>query len=120
MPAAVGDEPMPSPMSMEPAAIAVLISAPLPTSLQLMLPFVPSANQPRPFAISVGFVSVKKAMLVVAGTAADAGRESGRPSAIAPAPIPAARKNVRRSIVRLDSDRDALTSFLSKMRFICG
>src|ERR1035438_10065709 len=114
MPAAVGAEPMPRPMSTEPAAIAVLISAPLPTSLQLILPFVPSANQPRPLAISVGFVSVKKAILVVAGTAADAGSESGRPSAAAPAPSPAARKNVRRSIVRLGFDRDALTRFLSK------
>ncbi len=59
MPAAVGEEPMARPMSTDFAAKEVLISAPLPASVQLILPPASFSNQPSPLAIMVGLVSTK-------------------------------------------------------------
>ena len=70
MPAAVAADPVARPMSQLPAVIAVLMSAPLPISVQFSLPPVPASNQPLALAIIVGFVSVKKPMFTVVGVAA--------------------------------------------------
>jgi hypothetical protein len=96
MPAAVGEEPIARPISTEPAVIAVLISAPLPTSLQLILPPAIFSNQPSPLAIMVGFVSTKKATLTLSGAfpAASSAR-AGKP-AVSAAPPSATRAMKRR------------------------
>ena len=59
MPAAVGDEPMPKPISMLPAAMPVLISAPLPASIQLILVPAACSIQPSPLQIMNGLVPKK-------------------------------------------------------------
>ena len=88
IPAAVATDPVASPMSQLPPTIAVLMSAPLPISVQDSLAPAPCSNQPRPLAIIVGLVSVKKPMLTPGGAAARA-----RPAkASAPAAAIASRR----------------------------
>ncbi len=72
MPAAVAADPVARPMSQLPAVMAVLMSAPLPISVQFSLPPVPASNQPSPLAIMVGLVSVKKPIFTVPGRRPDA------------------------------------------------
>ena len=69
IPAAVAAEPVARPRSQLPAVMAVLMSAPLPISVQFNVPPVPAWNQPSPLASMVGLVSVKKPMLTVEGVA---------------------------------------------------
>src|SRR6202020_508214 len=69
IPEAVGDEPMPKPISMLPAAIPVFISAPLPTSIQCTLAPAACSIEPSPFAIMNGLVDTKKAKFADAGAA---------------------------------------------------
>ncbi len=90
-PAAVGAEPIPMPRSTLPAATAVLISAPLPTSIQLIFALVASSSQPLPLAMALGLVSVKKAMLILSGPwlCARARRGAAASSAVPPRPMPA-------------------------------
>src|SRR5215469_1917940 len=92
MPAAVGEEPIARPKSQLPAAIAVLISAPLPISVQAIFPFTPSSNHFIALAIMVGLVSVKKPTFTVSGDAASARRLVNKVTAANPAvPITARR-----------------------------
>ncbi len=94
MPAAVATEPVARPMSQLPATMAVLISAPLPISVQLIFGPTAASNQPSPLAIIVGLVSVKNPRFTLSGAAARA-----RPaSPIAPAPTSAARRVVINAI----------------------
>src|SRR6185437_16168039 len=87
MPAAVGDEPMASPISSDFAAIAVLISAPEPASLQAHLPPLNLSNQPSLLAIIVGFVSRKKPTRTVSGALPAASNARAGKPAVSAAPL---------------------------------
>ena len=93
IPAAVAAEPVANPISQLPAVMAVLMSAPLPISVQDSLPPAPASNQPSPLASMVGLVSVKKPMLTLAGAAAPAPRAN----ATAAAPARAKRRVISMS-----------------------
>src|ERR1700722_17188791 len=83
IPEAVGEEPMPKPISMLPAAIPGFISAPLPTSIQFTLAPAACSIEPSPFAIMNGLVDTKKAKFADVGAArtivgaASAGAQGG-------------------------------------------
>src|SRR6516225_2038041 len=66
---------------MLPAATPVLISAPLDTSIQLILVLARSCTQPSPFAIMNGWVLRKNAALICGGRAAVAKRGEARTTA---------------------------------------
>src|ERR1700727_223722 len=89
IPEAVGDEPMPKPISMLPAAIPVFISAPLPTSIQFTLAPAACWIEPPPFAIMSGLVDTKKAKFADAGAARAI---AGAARAAAPSPAPCRRR----------------------------
>ena len=97
MPAAVGEEPMPRPTSTLPAATAVLISAPEPTSLQVILVPAICSHQPALLASMVGWVARKKATLTLSGALPAASRlRAGRPATRAAALSVAVPMNTRR------------------------
>ena len=85
IPAATAAEPVARPRSQLPAVIAVLISAPLAISVQLILPPAPESNHPSPLASMVGLVSVKNPTLTVAGIAAAHAPRAASSPAAAPA-----------------------------------
>jgi hypothetical protein len=89
MPAAVGEEPMPKPRSMLPAAMPVLISAPLPTSIQFTLAPAASSIQPPPLAIMNGLVETKNAKFTGAGAARTI---AGAAKTAAPSPAPFSKR----------------------------
>src|SRR5438132_529577 len=116
---------MASPMSKLPAAIPVLISAPLPASLQVIFAFTPSSNQPSPFAIIVGLVSRKKATFTVDGTAARAGRAKTSATTMLPVLSAVYRRNVRRlsaiaGPLSHGSPRTAGAGSQTRLAFGCG
>src|SRR5581483_8943788 len=76
------------------SAVPMLISAPLPASLQEILAFVISSNHPSPLAIMVGLVSRKKATLIFSGAAARAARP--RTASVPPAAAAVRRRKLRR------------------------
>src|SRR5258708_24069973 len=78
---------MARPMSSDLAAIAVLITAPEPASLQAHLPPANLSNQPSPLAIIVGFVSRKKPTRIVSGTLPAASKERAGKPAVSAAPL---------------------------------
>src|SRR5215468_4622676 len=78
---------MARPISSDLPAIAALISAPEPASVQLHLPPESLSNQPSPFAIMVGFVSRKKPTRTVSGALPAASRERAGSPAVSAAPL---------------------------------
>src|SRR3984957_1248729 len=89
IPEAVGEEPMPKPISMLPAAIPVFISSPLPPSIQFTLAPAAFSIEPSPFAIMNGLVDTKKAKFADAGAARAI---AGAARAAAPSPAPCRRR----------------------------
>src|SRR3984957_17910783 len=89
IPEAVGEEPMPKPISMLPAAIPVFISAPLATSIQFTLAPAACSIEPSPFAIMNGLVDTKKAKFADVGAARTI---VGAARAAAPSPAPCRRR----------------------------
>src|SRR5579885_3843188 len=87
MPAAVGEEPMARPISSERAAIAVLISAPAPASVQAIGAPASLSNHFSPLAIIVGLVSRKKPPRIVCGALPAASRTCAGRAEVKAAPL---------------------------------